>query len=706
MLEKKEILANRRGINVYDFDGTIYKGDSSIDFYLFCLKKNKGVLVKLPGVIWAGIRYVLGIIEKTAFKAKFFEFLKKIDNVDELVEEFWQKKTRKIESWYLEQKKESDVIISASPEFLLMPLEKKLGIKVVASLVDKKTGKFLAENCWGEEKVRRFKEEIGGSKIKNFYSDSMADRPMMDLADNAYYVKRGILYDLNNDRDGRIARYLKVDRAIYFGAVLFLVVPIFIQLFFWFNRWVGIPCMVLLAVATWLVLKKYKPLSPDDYKKIFNKKKLAFIAVLVVIINVMSGAGGVFPQNWDYHGRNAVLRDLITHSWPVKYDYSGEGLEYEKGVFEEGGVLNYYFAFWLPGAMVGKLTNFEIASLFMLLWQTIGVMLFFYLVFRLLKGVKYRYFWIFIAFGGLNVIGYVLVNLCLNGSLPASPIGVEHIDTSMGSFSMQTFITQLFWVFNASVPTWVAIMLFLQQKDFRTCGYFMALLIPYAPFSIIGMAYLVGCYVLFGENLNKGITWRRFKSLFTAENIMGCLAMAPVLLMFMMNGGGEKGFFLLDSWEKGVFGEDLFRYILYIVLEFLVYVVIVNKKNYKQLLMCFVFFAVAPAFYIGGPNLGTKSTVPLLIILYLLVCKFLEEVRHNWKQRVLVIILLVAAMTNFNEFYRSAKYEIRNRENNWSNFLDSYYSFDDFEGEQVAPFIDDYVLENKKENKVLQWLLR
>ena len=28
-------------MNVYDFDDTIYNGDSSLDFVLFCFKKNK-----------------------------------------------------------------------------------------------------------------------------------------------------------------------------------------------------------------------------------------------------------------------------------------------------------------------------------------------------------------------------------------------------------------------------------------------------------------------------------------------------------------------------------------------------------------------------------------------------------------------------------------------------------------------------------------
>ena len=59
-------------INAYDFDGTIYSGDSSVDFYFFCLKKNKKVLRQLPIQLFAFILYLLRIIDKTTFKEKIF----------------------------------------------------------------------------------------------------------------------------------------------------------------------------------------------------------------------------------------------------------------------------------------------------------------------------------------------------------------------------------------------------------------------------------------------------------------------------------------------------------------------------------------------------------------------------------------------------------------------------------------------------------
>ena len=185
-------------INGYDFDGTIYNGDSSVDFYLYCLKRKPILIKYLIIQIWGIIMYVLKFKSKEYMKEKFFSILKSIDNIDEYVEDFWKKKYKNIKSWYLNQKEITDVIISASPEFLLKPLEKKLGVKVIATKVNKNTGRFESKNCHDYEKVERFNKEIKNKKLKAFYSDSMTDKPIMDISQEAYYVKKDKIFKLKN----------------------------------------------------------------------------------------------------------------------------------------------------------------------------------------------------------------------------------------------------------------------------------------------------------------------------------------------------------------------------------------------------------------------------------------------------------------------------------------------------------------------------
>jgi len=187
-------------MNVYDFDKTIYNGDSTIDFYLFSLRKKPSLIRYLPIQIFGFVLYYCHKIDKTRLKEKFFCFIKSID-CEKYVIEFWTQKQKKMAGWYTEQQKDDDVVISASPEFLLRPCCEQIGIKhLIASEVDSKTGNFLNENCYGAKKVDRFKEAFGECRIDSFYSDSLSDSPMAQLADRAFLVtKKGILKWGSND---------------------------------------------------------------------------------------------------------------------------------------------------------------------------------------------------------------------------------------------------------------------------------------------------------------------------------------------------------------------------------------------------------------------------------------------------------------------------------------------------------------------------
>lgn len=96
-----------------------------------------------------------------------------------------------MQAWYIEQQADDDVVISASPAFLLGEICDRKKIRyLIASEVDMHTGICLGQNCRGEEKVKRFYERFGtGVTVDRFYSDSRSDQPMAELASQAYLVK-------------------------------------------------------------------------------------------------------------------------------------------------------------------------------------------------------------------------------------------------------------------------------------------------------------------------------------------------------------------------------------------------------------------------------------------------------------------------------------------------------------------------------------
>lgn len=195
-------------MNVYDFDKTIYDGDSTLNFYLYCLKKHPKLLLNLPKQLIHIALYILGKYDKTTFKEHFYTFLSKLKNVDKDIEDFWNINEKKIKNFYKDNKTDNDVVISASPEFLLKPICSKIGIKkLIASKVDKITGKYTGINCYGEEKVNRFyKEYSNNQKIDNFYSDSLSDEPLAKLSDKAFIVQKDSIINWNEYKPSKITK--------------------------------------------------------------------------------------------------------------------------------------------------------------------------------------------------------------------------------------------------------------------------------------------------------------------------------------------------------------------------------------------------------------------------------------------------------------------------------------------------------------------
>jgi phosphoserine phosphatase/putative flippase GtrA len=185
-------MSSQQPVTVYDFDHTIYDGDVSVDFIVFCLRRQPTLWKYLPGQALAFMHYILGTWNRTHVKQVAFAFLRGIPDVDAAVASFWQSHTHKIASWYAAQHQESDVVISASPEFLLYPIARTLGIRtVLATEMDPATGMIAGKNCRGPEKLRRLRALNPTVHIGDCYSDSLSDKPLFDAAARAFVVTKG-----------------------------------------------------------------------------------------------------------------------------------------------------------------------------------------------------------------------------------------------------------------------------------------------------------------------------------------------------------------------------------------------------------------------------------------------------------------------------------------------------------------------------------
>ncbi len=176
-------------MNVYDFDKTIFYPDSSVLFVKWYYGRHPGSFLKRLGPIAGNaIRCRLGKYKLKNLKELVFSFLTEIEDIDGEVGRFWDIYRKNLLPWYLRQKREDDIIISASPEFLLEPICKELGVRLIATRMDKHTGRILSENNKDTEKVKRFYAEYPGAQIDGFYSDSLTDTPMALEAKRAFRV--------------------------------------------------------------------------------------------------------------------------------------------------------------------------------------------------------------------------------------------------------------------------------------------------------------------------------------------------------------------------------------------------------------------------------------------------------------------------------------------------------------------------------------
>ncbi|MBR3310244.1 MAG: haloacid dehalogenase-like hydrolase [Solobacterium sp.] len=176
-------------MNVFDFDNTIYRGDSTFGFVRYCYRHYPRTLRSIPRTAWYGLLYGLRIVPKQTFKENLFHMFVYVDDMEEAVESFTTSRLNHIKGWYLQMQEPDDMIISASPQFLIQSFCDKIHIRtVIASPVDPKTGKYHGLNCHGKEKVRKLDELYPGTVIDRFYSDSKSDTPLAERAARAFLV--------------------------------------------------------------------------------------------------------------------------------------------------------------------------------------------------------------------------------------------------------------------------------------------------------------------------------------------------------------------------------------------------------------------------------------------------------------------------------------------------------------------------------------
>lgn len=203
--------------DLYDFDGTIYDGDSGVDFIKYSIKNHKGTLKCLLLALGTVILYFLKIRTKEQMKNKLFRFVKDIEDIDSYVEGFWKEHEHKLKDFWISKKDhKKDIIISASCRFWLQPIADKYKVyDLFATDINMKTGEVIGNNCHGKEKVRLFYDKYPKATIMKMYTDSVNDLPLIEEAKEGILVKKNKLYNYYEYKPNILVRFWRWGWGIY-----------------------------------------------------------------------------------------------------------------------------------------------------------------------------------------------------------------------------------------------------------------------------------------------------------------------------------------------------------------------------------------------------------------------------------------------------------------------------------------------------------
>ena len=199
---------NTTKIAVFDFDGTIYKGDTTKEFCWFYYRKKPLRSYYLLIQLASWLLWRLKLLTTTQFKSTFIQFLNRIEGeqITGLLNSFWEEKKSLVHANLVLEisrlKKEGVhiVVVSASPELFIKTFCLSLGVDtVLGSELKVLNNKYsLLINCRGEEKLKRLKRAFPDFELIAAYSDNKDDDVLLKTAKNGCWVKKsGALIPFN-----------------------------------------------------------------------------------------------------------------------------------------------------------------------------------------------------------------------------------------------------------------------------------------------------------------------------------------------------------------------------------------------------------------------------------------------------------------------------------------------------------------------------
>lgn len=188
--------AQKRPVALFDFDGTLFRGDSIAPFLLFLLRKKPMTIVFFLRLSLLVIPYAFKLIDKKTMKNEVLRIWSHVakSQQEPLLKEFHDRillprcYSDGIERvrWHQNQG-HLLVLASASMDFYLQTIQKSLGFDLLICTQTSSAAipQVVGANCYGEEKINRINQldffQHTDWSASFAYSDHHSDLPMLKL---------------------------------------------------------------------------------------------------------------------------------------------------------------------------------------------------------------------------------------------------------------------------------------------------------------------------------------------------------------------------------------------------------------------------------------------------------------------------------------------------------------------------------------------
>lgn len=186
-------------VGLFDFDGTLARGDSALPFVLFVLRRYPRAIAEFPLLAAMAPGYGLGLISKKRIKSAMLKLLRHVppgereqlaaDFHDRVIRPRYFAKGLERLRWHRHQG-HTLIMATASVDFYMQHVAEQLDfdILVATRAAIEPVPTVIGANCYGREKVERLKqlELFDQTDWANSwaYSDHLSDLPILELCGN------------------------------------------------------------------------------------------------------------------------------------------------------------------------------------------------------------------------------------------------------------------------------------------------------------------------------------------------------------------------------------------------------------------------------------------------------------------------------------------------------------------------------------------